>query len=82
MVSIDGVEYVPVTGRRVTVDGVVFAELVLQSHSTPAITRLVDGDGDEWHATSNPDRWDYKGRGNMFHSRSYILKTYGIDREY
>lgn len=88
MVNIDGVEYIPVTAKRITVDGVVYAELVLQSESTKPITRIVDGDGDVWRITDNGcwdchNKDDEDGTGGWYvASREKIAREHRIIREY
>lgn len=80
-VIIDGVEYVAVTGKRVNVDGISYAEIAPPQNTT----RIVDGDGDEWHRVANADQWAYKGMDSNpadWQTRSHILGIYGIRREY
>ena len=48
-VTIDGAEYVAVTAKRITVDGVVYAKLEYlpaDRHPTPA--QIIDNDDDAW----------------------------------
>lgn len=87
MVSIDGTEYVPTTGKRVRINDVEYAE-VKQPEPAPVFTRIVDGDGDVWRLL--PDgRWDChnktdsEGTGGWYYAtRDKILHDHRIDREY
>lgn len=50
-VTIDGKEYAAVTSKRITVDGIVYAELVKPLFPGPSPThpvKIIDNDNDEW----------------------------------
>lgn len=92
MVSIDGVEYVPTTGKRVRINDVEYAEVKVSDASEtlevwrtrlakPAVTRIVDDEGNTWHLRNGGFvLWDMND--SPIRERSYILQTYGISDEY
>lgn len=49
-VTIDGKEYAAVTSKRITVDGVVYAQLVKPLFPGPSRSpiKIIDNDNDEW----------------------------------
>lgn len=92
-VTIDGTEYVPVTAKRITVDGVVYAALPLpmpgQGPPFPGKPlKIIDDDGDAWLPSNNREgyyrcRRDERASGFDLaeQTRESIRQFWGIARE-
>lgn len=77
-VTIGGTEYVAVTAKRITVDGVVYAELMPDSP-----TRIIDHDNDVWVPDpGKPGHYQCISSDPLpSRTREEIEKHYGITSE-
>ena len=75
-VEINGTEYVPVTARRIVLDGVTYAEL------SPGPSFLIDNDNDRWEPVGTGDLWHCAtSPGITDKTREQIEEHWGIVSE-
>lgn len=84
-VTIDGTEYVAVTAKMITVDGVVYAELApsVPGHIAGQPKKIIDNDGDAWVPDSeNPGLYRCPTTPHLQgRTRDEIESMWGITRE-
>lgn len=82
-VTIDGTEYVAVTAKRITVDGVVYAALQGPPYPEPGKpVKIIDNDDDVWVPSSRDGYYRCTSTLQLpQHTRESIEQYWGITRE-